>query len=121
MASIIAHQVIALTVLFPLVTHAVLPNGECSTPGYVCELENDNVIGIIGDAASQNECRQDCEDDSTGCQVYSYFGPAGVPYRDTCLLFSNCTILDECEDCFTEDVECIYCSAPIEGILTADN
>ena len=108
MASIIVYQVIVLALFFPLVIHAVLPNGECSVRGYVCELDNDNLIGIIGDAASENECRQYCEDDSTGCGVYSYFGPAGVPYRDTCLLFSDCTILDECEDCFTEDLGQIW-------------
>jgi len=112
-------QVIGLLLVFP-VAFAVLPNGECSAPGLTCELENNNVVGIQFDVASEEECKKDCEDISTGCTAFSYFGPAGSPYRDTCILFSNCTTLNPCEDCYTEEVECIYtyCTAPVEGILT---
>ena len=118
MNSKILIQVAALLILLPLFTFADLPNGECSASGSTCELENDNVIDIIYNVASEEECRQECKDISTGCSVFSYYGPAGVPYRDTCLLFSNCTILDPCEDCYTEEWECgKFCKAPVEGIL----
>ena len=54
------------------------------------------------------------------CEVYTYYGPAGVPFRDACLLLSDCLVLDACEDCYTEDVgsDCTStCDAPVEGIL----
>ena len=112
----ITFQVMALLILFS-VALAELPNGECTASGFTCGLDNSNVIGILFDVASEEECQRECEDISTGCTVFSYYGPAGVPYRDTCLLFNNCTTLDPCQDCFTEDVECIFCKAPVEGIL----
>ena len=117
MNSQVTCQVLALLLLLP-VSLAELPNGECDVTGSTCELENDNVIGIIFDIASEEECQKECEDDSTDCRVYAYYGPDGVPYRDTCILFSNCTTLGPCEDCFTEELKCgIYCQAPVEGVL----
>ena len=110
-------QVAAALILFPHVTFGVLPNGECSAEEMVCELDNSNVIGIINDVASAEECKRDCEEHSAGCRVYSYFGSNGTPFRETCILFGSCTILYPCQDCFTEDVECIFCKAPVEGLL----
>ena len=110
MNSKVTCQVLALLMLLQ-VTLAELPNGNCSATGSTCELDNDNVIGILFDVESEEECRLECEDESTGCTVFTYYGPAGVPYRDTCLLFSNCTTLDPCTDCLTEEVECgVFCT-----------
>ena len=36
------------------------------------------------------------------------------------MLFRSCGTLDVCEDCFSEDINCVFCNAPIEGLL-ADN
>ena len=35
---------------------AILPNGECSADNQSCELESNNVIGIINGVASVDEC-----------------------------------------------------------------
>ena len=119
MNSKITCQVLALLMLLQ-VTLAALPDGNCSTTGSTCELENDNVIGIINGVASEEECRINCEDESTGCAIFSYFGPTGMPYRDTCILYGYCDALGPCEDCYTEELKCnpIYCQAPVEGVLT---
>ena len=96
---------------------SVLPNGECSADNMTCKLEDNNVIGIINGVASAEECSQQCLDN---CKVFTYFGPSGVPFRDTCLLLRECLVLDPCEDCFTEDIgsDCTNtCTAPVEGIL----
>ena len=77
MDSKILFHVAALLILLPLFTFAVLPNGECSATGSTCELENDNVIGIINNVESEEECQLECKDISTGCRVFSYYGPAG--------------------------------------------
>ena len=100
---------------------SVLPNGECSADNMTCKLEDNNVIGIINGVASVEECSHQCSNDnSTFCEVFTYFGPSGVPFRDTCLLLRECLVLDPCEDCFTEDIgsDCTNtCTAPVEGIL----
>ena len=71
---------------------------------------------MIYDVATAEDCRKECENLSdSGCRVYSYYGPAGIPYVETCLLFSYCTTLDPCVNCYTEDFECIFCNAPVEG------
>ena len=118
MATATILQVAAALVLFQHVTDAFLPNGECSATDMVCRLDNDNVIGIITDTASAEECEQNCKDSTAGCKVYSYFGKTGVPFVETCILFSECSVLDSCEDCFTKEVECgIFCNAPVEGAI----
>ena len=74
MDSTTTFQVMGL-LLFSPVAFAVLPNGECSASGLTCGLENNNVVGIIFDVSSKDECQKDCEDISTGCRTFSYFGP----------------------------------------------
>ena len=99
-----------------MVARADLPNGECTASGFTCEL--DYVLGIVNNVASEGECQQICQDNSTGCTIFSYYGQAGVPFQDTCILFSDCATLDPCQDCYTEDVKCgLFCDAPVEGIL----
>ena len=69
---------------------AVLPNGECSASNQTCELEDNNVIGIINGIDSAEECKQQCLDNNGFCTVFTHFGPAGAPFRETCLLLSSC-------------------------------
>ena len=102
------------------VAMAVLPNGECLATNMSCELEDNNVIGIINGVADAEECNQKCLENSGFCEVFTYYGPSGVPFRDACILLSDCLVLDPCEDCLTEDIgsDCTNtCTAPIEGIL----
>ena len=72
-------QAVALLLLFPMVTQADLPNGECSAAGMTCEL--DYVLGIVNNVASEEDCQQICRDNSTGCTIFSYYGQAGVPFQ----------------------------------------
>jgi hypothetical protein len=51
------------------------------------------------------------------CVFYTYFGPTSFPFADTCILYSTCKNLESCTDCKTEDIFCIFCSAPVEGGL----
>ena len=111
-------KVIAALLLLPSFSTASLPNGECSVLNMTCQLDNDNVVGIINGVTNQQECMDLCHDNSTDCIVYSYYSSDGYPFVDTCLLFSNCTILEPAEDCITAESPCIrFCHAPIEGVL----
>ena len=92
---------VATFVALSSVAMAVLPNGECSATNMSCELESNNVIGIINGVADAEECNQQCLDNSGFCEVYTYYGSSGVPFRDACILLSDCLVLDPCEDCLT--------------------
>ena len=92
-----------LVTLCPGLSVAQLPNGFCSASDVACELEGDNVIEIIGGVSDVEECRQTCTENSTGCEFFSHFGGEGFPFRDTCMLFSECDILGQCEDCFSDE------------------
>ena len=111
---------VAVILLFLSATEAVLPNGACYVNNMTCEID-DNFIGIVNNIMSAEQCKQECKNNSTDCNVYSYYGPTGAPFRDTCLLFSDCIKLDVVEDCITEDLKLEgvvpFCDAPMTGIL----
>ena len=97
------------------VTDAALPNGECSVEELTCQLENNNVIGIIGGILTAEECKQECQDNSNDCKIYSYYGQGGIPFVGTCILFNDCSILEPVVDCYTEDIECfLFCNATVQ-------
>ena len=112
------HRLIAILLFLPSATLALLPNGECSVPDMTCQIDNENVIGIVNGVESAQECKDECQDDANDCMVYSYYGPAGFPFADTCVLYNSCSVLEPVDDCFTEELGCgLYCHAPIEGLL----
>ena len=84
-----------------------------------CEID-DNFIGIADNIMSAEDCKQECENNSE-CRIYSYYGLAGAPFRSTCLLFRDCSVLSPVEDCVTEETECAtsasFCYALVEGTL----
>ena len=99
--------------LFSIIgTVAVLPNGLCSAENVTCEIANDNLVGIVDGASNATECRDISENG-----YYTYFGPSGFPFTNSCLFFSSCEKLDQCSDCFTEETSCKFCNAAVEGNL----
>ena len=91
-----------------------LPNGQCSADSVTCQLAGDNLVGIVNGVSGAGECRESLTAES---DYFSYYGSAGFPFVDSCLLFSSCEKLDPCTDCFTEAKECAFCEAPVEGSL----
>ena len=106
--------------LLPNFALAQLPNGACSIEEASCEIQEDNLLGILSGISSAEECRQACENNATTCEYFSYYGPTSFPFIETCLLFSSCPVLDPCTDCFTEELDCFdaFCEAPVEGSLS---
>ena len=91
----------------------------CSTEDAYCQIEGDNLQGVISEAQNLTECLETANE----AAFVSYFGPLGFPFVDSCLYFSSCDILNPCENCTTQDLSsyCItYCSAPIEGTVGAN-
>ena len=107
-------------VIFPIIAiEAQLPNGLCVLEDAACEFEETNLVGIVDGITSPEECAETCKNSSPGCEIYTHFGPNSFPFVNTCLLFNGCEKLNECDGCFTEDIECtpIFCDGPVEGTL----
>ena len=91
------------------------PIDTCSVEKRSCEIR-DNLIDTIS-GIKVEECRQLCFDMS-GCKYFSHFGPNNYPISDYCMLFSTCPVLENCEDCYTEDKLCNgVCGRKLESKL----
>lgn len=85
----------AILILCPIATLGQLPNGACSSQDAACEIRDDNLVGAVGDVSDPDDCRSACQDNSTSCKYFTYFGPQSFPFTNSCLFFSSCPILDE--------------------------
>ena len=85
----------AILILCPIATLGQLPNGACSSQDAACEIRHDNLVGAVGDVSDPDDCRSACQDNSTSCKYFTYFGPQSFPFTNSCLFFSSCPILDE--------------------------
>ena len=91
----------------------------CSVEKRTCEIQEDNLISSIS-AIEVEECRQLCFD-LDYCKYFSHFGLNNYPISNYCMLFSSCPVLENCEDCYTEDKLCYgSCGRNLESKL-ADN
>ena len=73
----------------PTVTWAQPSRGHCSTEDAYCRITGDNLLGIVSAVNSLTECL-DVADEAA---FATYYGPAGFPYVDSCLLYSTCDTL----------------------------
>ena len=103
----------------PIGIGAQLPNDACYAEEVACEIQDDNLVGIIGNISNMVDCREACkEENTTSCNYLTFFGPASNPFYNDCFLYSTCETLDPCVDCYTEAVVCTqFCTAPVEGSM----
>ena len=108
-----------LLLFFPAIALAQFTNGTCSLDDYACDIVDDNLVELVNDVSSVDECRQACNDNRASCKYFTYFGPDSYPFVETCMLFSSCKELDPCTDCHSEALLCndAYCTAPVQGSL----
>ena len=50
-------------------------------------------IGIANDVSNVAECRELCEDNTTSCAYFTYYGPSSFPFMDDCVFYDSCAIL----------------------------
>ena len=104
-----------LFVLLPLLFHRSvhgliqesynnIPFDTCSIKEKSCEIHEENLISSVS-VPDVDECRQFCVH-LENCQYFSYLGPNNYPLKNYCLLFSSCQVLENCNDCHTEDKLC---------------
>ena len=116
------HSFLWVTVLLTVAgsfSLQALPGGSCYIKDEECKVDGDNVISILHNIPTLEQCRQICHDEEH-CSFLSYFGANSFPFTETCMMFSTCDELSSCTDCRTEDSSCRLCSLAIEGHV-ADN
>ena len=99
---------------------------ECSVELQHCVFK-DNILYIVNNAPSLEECRLICEAEKD-CRYFTYYDSdyAKVePFAGSCIMFSHCTLYppntgdNRCQGCVTEDTQCTTvvepCSAPVQG------
>ena len=100
-------------VLLPMSVLGQFPNNLCHVEGQVCETTEDNLIEIISDVETLEECGNLCYTDRN-CHVFNYFGANSFPFTRTCVKLLTCDTLLPCEDCYAEDEYC-PCGSMVEG------
>ena len=90
-----------LNLVFPLVhshsgSYNDLSLDKCSFEKKSCEIHKENLIESFA-ATDREECRQRCGG-LENCQYFSHFGAKSFPFSNYCMLFSSCSILEDCGD-----------------------
>ena len=83
-----------------------------------CAIQDDNLIDSIAKVYTIEECKNICEE-VDACQYITYFGSTSFPFVDYCMIFSECPMTNECQDCISESRVCFEtCSDSFESTLT---
>jgi len=101
--------------------HGLLPSSldTCSVTNQACE-GHDNLINAFPEIYSIQECRELCKN-TARCNVYSYHGKDNFPFDNFCMTYTKCSLLHDCEDCFTEAKPCFdVCDIQTEGSFGHD-
>ena len=92
----------------------------CSEAGKECAYDSTNLIDVINQVQTVEECRQICLD-NVECEFTTYFDSDADPLARTCFLFKTCDSVKDCdpEHCLSETMECYnrICGSDIVGHL----
>lgn len=83
--------------------------GRCTDIG--CEDEKYNLIGSFTSVSSTDECHEWCtrrNEYMNDCEYLTYYGKGGVPYENTCYIFSSCDKKIAGTGCVTEAKDCYH-------------
>ena len=91
----------------------------CSEAGKECAYDSTNLIDVLNQVQTVEECRQICLD-TDECEFTTFFDADAEPLAHTCFLFKTCDSVDNCdpEHCSSEAMECFKtCGSDIVGHL----
>ena len=72
----------------------------------------DTIIDSVPHVPSLDQCRQLCLD-MDSCPYISYSYDNAVPVPSFCQLFTSCESVNNCSDCYTENIDCRTCGENI--------
>ena len=73
---------------------------DCFLDHQECEIHEDNLITTVTDVPTMDQCLALCQDEFT-CVAFTYFGTEGYPLRESCVMFSACSMRRPCQGCTT--------------------
>ena len=88
----------------------------CSSDGVVCEFSESNLLDQVPEVHTLDQCRELCLDVDS-CQYISYFDQYASPVSDFCQLFKTCDSVNNCSNCYTENIDCQTCGTNVRGGL----
>ena len=77
----------------------------CSSDGVACDYTNENLIDQLNGVPTVDICREFCLD-IDDCQFFSYFDETATPFPGFCELFKSCETVNNCSNCYTENIDC---------------
>ena len=85
---------------------------NCSVEGQACDVGKKNLLTSYAGVKTVQECGALCTD-NLDCEFFTHFGPDSFPFRNYCMLFSECGRLADCKDCTTSTTseELCICSS----------
>merc|ERR1712183_1211313 len=87
-----------------------IPSKTCSV-SQACDV---SPIATKAEIKTVAECKKLC-DDNKECNAITHFGPNSSPLQNFCMLFSNCSTLHDCSDCYSEEKRCFNsCDAKLK-------
>ena len=94
---------------------------DCFLDHQECEIHEDNLITTVTDVPTMDQCLALCQDEFT-CVAFTYFGTEGYPLRESCVMFSDCSIRRPCQGCTTgsSQSECL-CSIQYSSEIDSGN
>ena len=119
MRSIIVGVILSLLLTAASGTGAGDPRDSpvsCSSEGVVCAFSEDNLLDQVPGVATLDQCRELCLDMDT-CQYISYFDENATPIAGFCQLFNTCENVNNCTNCYTENIDCRTCGTNVIGGL----
>ena len=88
----------------------------CSREGVACEITDNNVLDQVPGVPTLDMCREFCLD-LENCQYLSYFDENATPVSGFCQLFKTCEAINNCSNCYTENIDCRTCGTNVVGDL----
>ena len=94
---------------------------DCFLDHQECEIHQDNLITTVTDVPTMDQCLALCQDEFT-CVAFTYFGTEGYPLRESCVMFSSCSMRRPCQGCTTgsSQSECL-CSIQYSSEIDSGN
>ena len=91
---------------------------NCSIEGQACDIGQENLLTSYAGVESLQECGALCTD-NLDCEFITHFGPESFPFKNYCMLFSECGDLVDCQDCTSSEEICFQpiCGDSLEGPL----
>ena len=103
--------------LLPFLALGRFPQDPCKDDFQICEATEDNLIEIISEVETIEECRDLCHNSYPNCKFFNHFSNRTFPFTNTCMILDACDELRDCDYCYVEEAYCErpFCGSTVEG------